>query len=70
MWILYVQLGIELLKLMKEKEKGEELDAKDVAMLANSALGLGLIDIPTLHKIEDLPIRSILEDIAGLLGRE
>ena len=72
MWILYVQLGLELLKIMQNKEKGEGLDKNDIYQLAEKAAGMGMISPKTKGEIvKSSPvIKEILEGLAGLIKRD
>lgn len=72
MWILYVQLGLELLKIMQNKEKGEGLDKNDIYHLVTKAEGMGLVTPKTKGEIvKSSPvIKEILEGLAGLMQRD
>ena len=71
-YILIAQLVIELLKIMKEKDKDEGLVAEDVIKLAHTACEAGLISDDLNKSIfNSAPdIKALIEDVAGLIGGE
>ena len=73
MEIMYLELGLFILKMMMDKEKGEGLDKENLQEIAAKALLLGF-DIKKVAKAEALlhvinisRIESLLENIKGLL---
>jgi hypothetical protein len=66
-WIIWVRLGIELLKLMQAKNKGEQISLDELTNVLK-AIGVKDKDIAEIKKM--LPdIGLIIQDISGLLKK-
>ena len=64
-WIIYAQIAIEIMKILKDKDKGEGLTELDLDTAINC---LPIKDSTTEAIMELTPnIKQLLEDIGGLL---
>jgi len=67
-WIMWVKLGLMVMEMLKEREKGEGLTAEDIGLIAEEAERLDFIPNAEAVKQAAPHLGEIFEVLSKLLG--